>query len=407
MFRKYERVIADAGERKAFVRLLWIRVVLFAAGLSAMAAGCVLAILSAEPVSDARLFLIVGLFFGGAVFEIAALLLHLGIEKRFRRMLARPPAPEEPVETVSYRQKMLVSKKEERKRSGWALAVLIACVAVSLVLLLVDSLKSPESETVETPLFYVSVGVALFGALLYFFVRFFGQAKLAEAGKTFEMQTFAEAEKIDAAQGKPFRYRAEEDPNLQTYRYLFPNPALRAQVEAERKKMSRRNAILCGSGAALGVVACFVFFSGWIFSPCLFGCAFPALMTLVFLLAGLSGLCSRKRLRDLENAQAEKLRTLPEYAKHLEITLLYERHAKTKGWVLYVAIGLSLVVGFVLAALFPAVPISLASVLILWGGLLLNGKFVADLRKKVRPLEREIDEMCKFRDEEIDNGAGK
>lgn len=63
--------------------------------------------------------------------------------------------------------------------------------------------------------------------------------KRQQSGNTIEQQTESEAKAIDEAQGRRHKYNLQSDPNLQTFRYLFPDKELYAEAELIRKSARR------------------------------------------------------------------------------------------------------------------------------------------------------------------------
>lgn len=407
MFRKYARAISDEGERRAFYRRYLTRNILIGVFYAFLIAAVAVLFAGGEPIPESMLVAGGGIFLGAVVCGLTALCLHISMRRKFREILSGQASADEMPEVVAYREKMWKSEREERRRTGWALAVMIFCIAAAVALVIFDSVKNPDTDEISPPFLYGAVALAVVGVLVYFFAVYFSRVKHVSEGKTAEGQIGSEAARIDEIQGRAHRYRIEEDPNLQSLRYLFPNEELRGQAEKERGRQTRRTGILTVVGILLGVTAAAIFFSGWVFPWALRGFAIPVCFALVFGMVLIPSIPVSRRLAALEKRQLTELQMNPAYAKNLEIYRLYARHAKTKGRVLYFSIALSVSAGFVLAVLFPNQIFSAFSLLILLAGLFLNYKYVQDLRKKVLPIEKEIDEKNKIACEQIDNIAGK
>ena len=93
----------------------------------------------------------------------------------------------------------------------------------------------------------------------------------------------------------------------------------------------------------------------------------------------------------MEEQQKAELEENPAFAKNLWIFRKYKQYEKEKMRIVYALYILSVAVGYVLAALFPASAWWLCSATLLLLGKALNVKFVTELRKEVRPAEEEID----------------
>ena len=111
----------------------------------------------------------------------------------------------------------------------------------------------------------------------------------------------------------------------------------------------------------------------------------------MFVCAFVVSLPYNKKLKELEEQQKAELEGNPAFAKNLWIFRKYKQFEKEKMRIVYALYILSVAVGYVLAALFPASAWSLCSATLLFLGNALNVKFVTELRKEVRPAEDEID----------------
>ncbi|HIR39875.1 MAG TPA: hypothetical protein IAB90_05785 [Candidatus Coproplasma stercoripullorum] len=104
-----------------------------------------------------------------------------------------------------------------------------------------------------------------------------------------------------------------------------------------------------------------------------------------------SAFAPRRAYADIEKRQKAELETNPAYARNLEWYKLYENFSKFKGKVYIIFIAAGIVLGWVLAALFPSSVWSLFMLAPIIAGLLINNALVKDLRKNAIPIEREID----------------
>lgn len=273
----------------------------------------------------------------------------------------------------------------------WPIVILCIGVVFLIAAVVCDVCVSEDLSAIS------HIGVVVFGLLfglcllVSWLLIFAAQCKKNIDGKTLESETADEARAIDAAQGREHKYTLEEDKNARTYRYLYPNPSLRSQAEKLGEKQSKAALLGIIISALCGVVIVLVFFSPFIFDVTLWGFAEPFLVTLMFVCAFVVSLPYNKKLKELEEQQKAELEENPAFAKNLWIFRKYKRFEKEKMRIVYALYILSVAVGYVLAALFPASAWSLCSATLLFLGNALNVKFVTELRKEVRPAEDEID----------------
>ena len=139
------------------------------------------------------------------------------------------------------------------------------------------------------------------------------------------------------------------------------------------------------------IAAAIVFFASGTFGDGLSGYAMPAAFTLIFGGVFLLSLPLRRAYADIEKRQKAELETNPAYARNLEWYKLYENFSKFKGKVYIIFIAAGIVLGWVLAALFPSSVWSLFMLAPIIAGLLINNALVKDLRRNAIPIEHEID----------------
>ena len=393
-FARYARAVHDAGERKALYRLYCAKVVAAAVFFALCAAILIEAFIFSDSFETAEIdapFIVFGLtlllWFAAAA---TAFVLWLVFRLTYRRILTRPPQAGEMPEVASYREKTRADRKSDAKALRIPVAVLVLGLLVLLVTLVIDSVNNPDSAE---PGLAAMIGIGIFAVCLCVFLLalIFIQYKKSAAGANIEAQTADEAEAIDAAQGRRHKYSLAADKNAASFRYLFPDEALRAQVEAVSAKQQTavRRAIIVS--CVVGLAAAFVFCSPYVFGRSIVGFAFPVFMAILTVGVAAASIPYARRLNALDKAQKAGLESDPAYAKNLFIYRKYEAFSRRQGRILPGSLLVSLLVSFVLAALFPQQPWSLLSVVLLIAGLLLNGRFVSALRKAVIPVEAEID----------------
>lgn len=238
-FARYARAVHDAGERKALYRLYCAKVVAAAVFFALCAAILIEAFIFSDSFETAEIdapFIVFGLtlllWFAAAA---TAFVLWLVFRLTYRRILTRPPQAGEMPEVASYREKTRADRKSDAKALRIPVAVLVLGLLVLLVTLVIDSVNNPDSAE---PGLAAMIGIGIFAVCLCVFLLalIFIQYKKSAAGANIEAQTADEAEAIDAAQGRRHKYSLAADKNAASFRYLFPDEALRAQVEAGERE---------------------------------------------------------------------------------------------------------------------------------------------------------------------------
>ena len=131
------------------------------------------------------------------------------------------------------------------------------------------------------------------------------------------------------------------------------------------------------------------------------GYAYPVFLSILAVGVFAATLPFVLQLGKLEKQQKIQLESNPAYAKNLAIYRKYEQFSKVKGKVIIICLLLSIIVGFMLAVLFPDAAWSVFSVILIFAGAFLNNKFVAELRKEVRPIEDEIERERRLSQESV------
>lgn len=402
-FVKYARAVSNENERKSLYQLYCIKTIVLCLFLVFCIAIIVESLIIGKDMSleeGALHFLVFGLtlflWLGSAAATLAS---WLAFRFSYRKILNRAPSKNEIPEVVSYRQKTKETKKSFLKSIWWAIVLFAVGIVCMIVMIAVDIIQNPDSEDL-TPL--SEVGIGIFGVCFGIFLisLFLVQSKRATEGKTVEMQTEKEAKIIDEAQGRKHKYSLAEDNNAQTYRYLFPNSDLYAQVVSLRTKQVNATLAATMISCIVGIAVSLIFFSPIVFDWRLSGFAFPVFMTIVFFGTFFVALPYSYKQLALEKRQKEELESYPIYGKNLTLYRKYEVFSKGKGRILHIFILISFVLGYALAIFFPDKLWSLFSIVPLFLGIVLNNKFLSDLRKEALLVEEAIDRMkteVKFR----------
>lgn len=394
LFVKYARAVADEGERRALFRLycamFWTAAVFFALSAAVVIESFLLPE-EAESGMPYLIFAVSGLLW--LTMGVAALVTALVFRAEYKKILKRAPSAGEMPEIAAYRSKVQAGYSRRRKVTAPLVVLLLAGAAVMIALIIADVVLYPEAESL-TALGYA--GIVVFGlcALIFTLVWMFSEMKRSLNGDAAEMQTAEEARAIDAAQGRKHGYSLREDKNAQSYRYLFPDEELRREAEALRKRQQTAvMRVVFVLAVAVGAVLMAVMAIPSLDALFPQGFYIPVAFTLLFAAAIAVSLPALKKFGALEKRQKARLEEVPEYAVHLEIYRKYEAFSKFKGKAIWLFFAAALLLGYVLAAVFPDEVWSLTAVIPLLAGLWVNNALVASLRKEVLPLEAKIDRM--------------
>lgn len=390
-FTKYARAVNDEKERKNLYKLFCARFTAEAVFI-AVSFGLLIILLVGEDAIEEQNFAFMAvtavllLLWFVAILTAAAL--WISFNAAYRKILQRKSHGAESPEVAKYRSSAAREKQNFAKSMRWAIALLVIGAVVMIALVAADFIKHPDSEDL-TALGYAGIGVfavcfmAFFLALVMFNVK-----KERES-----VMTVDELKAIDESQGEKYRYSVTEDKNALTLKYLFPDEELLKKAEDLSQRRSKTAFIVCIVLLIVGIAASAALFSGRVFDRVLTGYAVPASLTFAVAGTALATLGYTKKLNALEKEQKIRLESVPEYSVNLEIFRKYETFGKRKGKVLPVFLALTVIVGFLLAAAFPAALWSAFSVIVLIAGLALNTAFVGGLRQSVMPLERQVDSM--------------
>lgn len=390
-FAKYARAVSDGREReylfKKYKTKTVVSIIFYALCFIVIA----LAIFLEEYIGqDWALIMMTVAIFGWIGFAIANLCLWISFKKMYNAILKRPADSNEMPEITSYRQKSVQDKKSAFKSLWWAWLVFGVCVAAFAACVIMETIKNPDGE--EFGVWGgVAVGALLIGAFTLIFAYTFYNVSKQQKGKSFEQQTESEAQAIDAAQGRMHEYTVQADSNLQSYRYLFPNRELYDSAETIRQKNTKLITRATVAFIIIALAATILFLCSERLGQNLVGYALPAAMTLLFVGIVSVSIPLNRKLKRIENEQKKELETNPDYSLNLQWYRLYLDFGKFKGKIYLIFFYVSLVLGWVLAALFPETVWSLLSIAPMLVGLLINSFLVKDLRRKAIPIEREID----------------
>lgn len=189
------------------------------------------------------------------------------------------------------------------------------------------------------------------------------------------------------------------------YRYLYPDPELRERAEKLRKNYFYQliSSAVVSSAMAAGVVC--VFFTGWVIERNLIGYAYPVFISTAFFLTFLATLQTAYYLGKTEKEQRRMIEGKPGYAKVEELYEKYDEYYKFKGKTILIAAFASVVASLPIAVFFPDKPWSAACLaIIVLGGVLHNG-YYTEFRERVAPLEDQIEEEERKRENPQDDGT--
>lgn len=396
-FAKYARAVQDEARRCALYRLYAVKAVLFiismALSLAVIVEACVVAALPEDklPFALAIAFLVtlaLWLICGAALIAVTIV-----FRLRYNAILDLPASEGELPEVTAYRQKTAQGRRSAFKKLWWTWVVFGVCMAAFVVCLVMEIIYNTGDDL---DAWGIASSVALSVGILTVILGYgiYKNVNL-QKGRTPEQQTAAEAEAIDSAQGRKHSYDLQSDPNIGTYKYLFPNRRLYAAAEEVRRKYSKITLVvgIVLAIAALAVIT--VLYSPEITGADVKGYAVPAAFTLLFGGLLVCTLPANIKLTALEREQKRELEENPEYAKYYEWYKLYSGFARFKGKIYLIFIIVSVILAWVLAAVLPATLCSSLSLIPLIGGLLLNQALVKGLRRQAIPIEREIDEALR------------
>lgn len=388
-FAKYARAVCDEGERRGLYRLFCIKQIarLILLILSVIVLAELLILGDAISAEDSYAIIIFGvtLIVWFAV-AIATVVFWLVFRSVYNGILKRPVSQNEPPEVAEYRQKTLQNNEKSAGKSRICAALLILGFVALVGFIAADVALHPDTDDMG---YFSLIGIIIFGAcvLAYLFVRIYAESKRQK----FEKQSDDEAAQIDSLQGREHVYSLQNDKNTDSIFYLIPNPVLRERCERERSKYGKIVVISAIISALVAAVIIAVVFSGLVFDFNISGYATPFFIFMAFAAASLSGIGCQRRISVIEKQQREEFLTNPEYAKNAQIYAMYENYGKLKGKTILICTVASLIISLILGILFPTEPWSLLTLILIIAGIILQNKFLSDLRKSVIPIEREID----------------
>lgn len=390
-FAKYARAVSDDKERQYLFRKFKIKtvvsIIFYILCVVVIVAALVLENRMAQDWVMITMGAVVLIWLGVA---IANLCLWLSFRAKFKEIINRPAAANEMPEITEYRAKCVKDKQSAFAKLWWAWLIFFICVAVFLAFITVETIKNPDSEQ-----FGVwggaAIAVLFAGAMVLACAYFVYTLTKQQKGKSLEQQTAGEATAIDAAQGRKSEYSLEEDTNLRSYKYLFPDGKIRAEVESVRKKYSKTISFSMIGLAVIALTAVILLMCSEKLGKNISGYAFPVAVTLIFVWVALFSIPANAKLKALEKKQAEELRSNPEYSENAKLYELYVDFSRFKGKVYVIFIVLGIALGWVLAALFPTKAWALLAIVPMMIGLFINNFLVKNLRQKAVLIEKEID----------------
>lgn len=395
-FAKYARAVSDEGERRSLYKKYAAKIIALIVFYVLCAAALVGMIALENYLNESwALYTVTALLCTWVISGIVALILWLSFRRAYREILDRPARSDEMPEVSSYRQKVVQDKKSTFRKLWWAWLVFGICAVAFIALVTLDTIKNPDGEEMGV---FGSVGtlVLLAGVLTLFFAYFINALLKQQKGKAIEQQTASEAAAIDRAQGRKSVYDIQSDMNIQIdkmYTYLFPDETLRERAHSERK---RRTKIITPAIIILAIVSIVALVIFLRFD--LLGYPLPVMFTLLLGGTALLSVCTGGKLKEIESEQKKELESNPEYAKNLEWYNLNDNFHKFNGKIYFICLAVAIVLGWVLAILFPYDAWSLLAFVPIMIVVVFNNKFVKDLRKKVIPIENEIDRQNAMRE---------
>ncbi len=394
-FAKYARAVSDERERQWLYNKYKTKTIISIIFYCLCAAVIVLALaLGSDLDSNWKLMLFFLVFLAWIGFAIADLCLWLSFRKAYNAILKRPAYTGEMPEVTSYRQKTVQDKKSTFKKLWWAWLIFGLGVVGFIVCLALEFIKNPDGE--EFTIWGNAAIISLFiGALVIAFAYIFINSIKQQQGKAVEQQTAAETAAIDKAQGRKNEYKLQNDPNLNTYKYMFPNKELYEQAESLRVKYSKKVTIGIITAVIVTAIVVIALYAANVFNQSTEGYALPTALTVVYLVMFLFILIPRQRreLNALEKKQKAELKDNPDYAKNLEWYKLNDDFYKVKGRLINIFYVVGVGLGWVLAVILPDTLWSLTSLAVIFIGLIINNSLVKNLRLNARPIEHDIDEL--------------
>lgn len=396
-FAKYARAVSDERERqwlyKKYKTLTVITIIFICLCVVFIAS-----VLIFEPYLENDMAVIALMFLMPATLGtgIAALCLWISFRKAYNAILKREPYTGEMPEVTAYRQKTVEDKKSAFKKLWWAWLIFGLGVIGFIVCMAMEFIKNPDGENF-TVWGNAAFWCLLIGALTIAFAYIFYNSVQRQQGKAVEQQTAAETEAIDAAQGRKTSYKPQSDPNLNTYKYIFPNKENYEQAESLRIKYQKYTTFGILAAVFAAAIVVIALYAANVFNENTYGYTAPAAITILYVVIQLSILLPKERreLNALEKKQKTELETNPEYAKNLEWYKLYENFNKFKGKIYLIFFAAGIVLGWILGAIYPSTNWSLTSLVVIFIGLIINNALVKQLRSQAQPIEREIDELQK------------
>lgn len=392
--KKYGRAIDNADERKMLYVIYKMRnITLICALLSWLAF-----VLSAlfvidtddyEKVGD--FILVFALLLISIILAVLFVVFAIELMVKYGKILTRAPQEGETPEVVAYRQKVVAGERRAKKSNVVGTIFLVVGIVVLMAMFACDFAWHPDSDNMSALSF---IGIAVFAVclMIFMFLLAIAKNKAVMKGETVAMQTSDEAAVIDEKNGIKHKYSVRSDKGVQNVSYLLPNRSLYAKFKEAQTKNNKILWIVLVAFSLVFFVAGVIVFRFVSTMENYRGYAFPAFLTIILALDICLQLPYMRKAKKIENLQKQEFEKYPVYAKNAEIFRMYEAHSKFKGKTQLMALAFSMVCGWVLGILFPNKIYSAFSFLFTTVGVFLNAKFVSDLRQKVIPIEKAIDE---------------
>lgn len=392
--KKYGRAIDNADERKMLYVIYKMRNITLICALFSWLAFVLSALFvidkdDYEKVGD--FILVFALLLISIILAVLFVVFAIELMVKYGKILTRAPQEGETPEVVAYRQKVVAGERRAKKSNVVGVISLAVGIVVLIAMFACDVARHPNSDSMSIE---TVIGIAVFAVCfaIFMFSLVISKNKAATRGETIEMQTEDEAAAIDEKNGIKHKYSVQSDKGVQNVSYLLPNRSLYAEFKAAQTKNNKILWITVVAFSLIFVAACAIVFYCVPTARDYRGYSFPAFVTVFFVLDICLQVPYVRKTNKIENLQKQEFEKYPVYAKNAEIFRMYEEHSKFKGKTQLIALALSMVCGWVLGILFPNKIHSVLAVLFTTVGVFLNVKFVSDLRQKVIPIEKAIDE---------------
>ena len=291
---------------------------------------------STPPILDAT-FLV---FVVSAVIALCCLIAFIVVSIVFfvkvKKLCDRPAVAGEPEEIVEYRQRFAVYINAERKATGWAFYLFVACVAAFIILFIVCFIFKVSI------LGSLAITILHDGAVIYLLTSI-----VYAIGNSKNTRALAyPPENAENAYGSPSSTSAEKDKDL----YLscvYPFPDLFEEAKSLERASEKRSAIVIAVSAALLSIALLVDLR-W-FSGSFLRYLFPVFILLSYFAVLIALRPLEKKRKELNENNENLLRSDEKFTPNLDLFEKFADHAKRSKIVLNASCLVSAALGFFMA----------------------------------------------------------